>query len=249
MRKEERRKISYVDFKKIKNAVDNFEKKYSYRPIIVCDNTMFGPIFQKPLNHGVDLVCYSLTKYVGGHSDLVAGAVMGKKELMDKVRSNRNSFGSQLDPHSSWMISRSLETVHIRMRAAEKSSLEIVDWLDKNPYKKVKIYHPKYIEDKNYQEAFKNQCLGYGSTFAFVIEGATRQDCFKFINALQLFKSAVSLGGTESLVCHPSSTTHSGVPQNLRQIFGLEEGLIRLSIGLENPQDLIEDLTFAFKAL
>jgi methionine-gamma-lyase len=240
---------SMVDFGKVKNAVDNFEKAHGYRPIIACDNTMFGPIFQKPLQHGVDLVCYSLTKYVGGHSDLVAGAVMGRKELMDKIRSNRNSFGSQLDPHSAWMILRSLETLYVRMERAEQSALIIADWLANNPYKKLKIYHPKYVEDENYQIAFKSQCLGFGSTFAFVIEGATKQDCFKFIDTLKLFKSAVSLGGTESLICHPSSTTHSGVPQNLRKIFGIEEGLIRISVGLAHPQDLIADLEEGFLAI
>lgn len=240
---------SIVDFRKVKNAVDNFEKAHGYRPIIACDNTMFGPLFQKPLLHDVDLVCYSLTKYVGGHSDLVGGAVMGRKDLLDKIRSNRNSFGSQLDPHSAWMILRSLETLYVRMERSQATATEIVNWLAGNGYKKVKIYHPQFITDPSYQEAFKNQCLGSGSTFAFVIEGAVKQDCFKFIDTLKLFKSAVSLGGNESLICHPSSTTHSGVPKDLQKIFGIEEGLIRLSIGLEHLQDLIADLKEGFLAI
>ncbi len=235
-----------VDFKKVKNAVDKFEKKHGYRITTACDNTLLGPIFQKPLLHGIDLVCYSLTKYVAGHSDLVAGAVIGRKELMDKVRNIRNAFGSQLDPHSSWMISRSLETLFLRMKRAEESALEIADWMKNNSYSKVKIFHPKHIEDKDYQATFKKQCDGCGSTFSFVIEGG-RKKAFELINSLKLFKSAVSLGGTESLVCHPASTTHSGLPEDLRNNFGISEGLIRFSIGIENPKDLIADLDNTFK--
>ncbi len=237
-----------VDFSKIKKAVDDFEKVHGYRIVTACDNTLFGPIFQKPLNHGIDLSCYSLTKYVGGHSDLVAGAVIGKKELLEKVHVIRNNFGSQLDPHSSWMIGRSLETLFLRMKRAEESALEIADWLSKNQQAKVKINHPKYINDAHYQQALAKQCNGFGSTFSFLIEGG-RKESFKLINALRLFKSAVSLGGSESLICHPASTTHSGISEEMRQKFGIGENLIRLSIGLENPQDLIADLKAALKTM
>lgn len=237
-----------VDFAKVKKSIDAFEKKHGYRPVSVCDNTLLGPIFQKPLEHGIDLSCYSLTKYVGGHSDLVAGAVMGSKSLMTKLRATRSAFGFQLEPHSSWMISRSLETLSLRMVRAAESAEKVADWIAKNSYSKVKIYHPKYITNANYQKATKEQTTGFGSTFAFVIDG-DRKTAFKFINALTIFKSAVSLGGSESLVCHPASTTHSGVSQELRKISGIEEGLIRVSIGLENPQDLIADLEVAFKAV
>ncbi len=238
---------AFVDFEKVKNAVDKFEKRYSYRPVIVCDNTLLGPVFQNPLLHGVDLVCYSLTKYVGGHSDLVAGAVVGKKIHMDKVRSTRNAFGSQLDPHSSWMIGRSLETLFLRMKRAADSAEEIADWIKTN-FPDVKVFHPKYAKNEEYLEAFNKQCSGYGSTFAFEIEGG-REKSFKFINSLRIFKSAVSLGGSESLVCHPASTTHSGLSKELLEEFEISEGLIRLSIGLENPKDLIADLADAFKKI
>lgn len=237
-----------VDFAQVKIAIDNFEKQHGYRPITVCDNTLLGPVFQKPLAHGIDLTCYSLTKYIGGHSDLVAGAVMGAKKYLSKIRLTRSAFGTQLDPHSSWMISRSLETLYLRMNRAAQSAEEVAAWLSNNPYAKVKLYHSKYIADEKYQAARKAQTTGDGSTFAFVIEGG-REKSFKFINALSLFKSAVSLGGSESLVCHPASTTHSGVLAELRKISGIEEGLIRLSIGLEHPQDLIADLEVAFKAI
>ncbi len=230
---------SLVDFSKVKNAVDNFEKKHGYRVVTACDNTLLGPVFQKPLLHGIDLSCYSLTKYVGGHSDLVAGAIIGRKDLMDKIRATRNSFGAHLDPHSSWMISRSLETLFLRMERAEKSALEIADFLKSQ--KNIKVFHPKYIENKNYQEVLKRQCSGFGSTFSFEVAGGKTQ-AFKLINSLKLFKSAVSLGGTESLVCHPSSTTHSGVAKDVREAMGMTDGLIRLSIGIEDPRDLIADL-------
>lgn len=235
-----------VDFAQVKIAIDNFESKHGYRPISVCDNTLLGPVFQKPLAHGIDLVCYSLTKYIGGHSDLVAGAVMGAKKYLNKIRLTRSAFGTQLDPHSSWMISRSLETLYLRMTRAAQSAEEVAAWLANNPYTKVKLYHAKYIADAKYQATRKAQTTGDGSTFAFVIEGG-REKSFKVINSLSLFKSAVSLGGSESLVCHPASTTHSGVSVELRKISGIEEGLIRLSIGLEHPQDLIADLEAALK--
>jgi len=236
-----------VDFSLVKKIVDDFNQKHNCTIPIICDNTLLGPVFQKPLLHGVDLVCYSLTKYIGGHSDLVAGAVVGKKSLMEKIRAYRIALGSHLDPHSSWMIGRSLETLYLRMNRASESAEKIADWMHQN-YPQLKIYHPKYLLNEHYQETFKKQCLGYGSTFAFTVEGG-RATAFKFINNLRIFKSAVSLGGTESLVCHPASTTHSGLSEELRTEFEISEDLIRLSIGIENPADLIADLKIAFQQI
>ncbi|MES2205852.1 MAG: cystathionine gamma-synthase family protein [Pseudomonadota bacterium] len=239
---------SLVNLEGVKQAIDRFESQYGYRPISVCDNTMLGPIFQKPADHGIDLSVYSLTKYVGGHSDLVAGGVTGKKALIDRVRSIRSAFGSQLDPHSSWMISRSMETLVLRMKHSAKTASHVAAWLAKNPYQHVKVYHPEHNEDAMYQLVYKKQCSGAGSTFSFELNG-NRAQAFKFINALTLFKSAVSLGGTESLVCHPASTTHSGVPAHLKEQTGLTEGLIRISIGLEHEEDIIADLEQAFQQI
>ena len=237
-----------IDFEAMRSELDVFEKRHGYRPISVCDNTLMGPIFQRPAEHGVDLSIYSLTKYVGGHSDLVAGGVTGKKELVQKVRSIRGAFGLQLDPHSSWMLLRSMETVVLRMKQAARTASTVAAWLDKNPYQKVKVYHPDLISDERYQAVYRRQCSGAGSTFAFVLSGG-RPEAFRFINALSLFKSAVSLGGTESLVCHPASTTHSGVAADLRQAAGVSEGLIRISIGLEHEQDLIADIENALRQI
>ena len=239
---------SLVDFAAMKAELDAFESRHGYRPISVCDNTLLGPIFQKPAEHGVDLCVYSLTKYVGGHSDLVAGGVTGGKELIKKVRAIRSAFGSQLDPHSCWMITRSMETVVLRMKQAARTAGKVAQWLAGNPHEPVRIYHPELIADAAYQDVYKRQCSGAGSTFAFVLDGG-RAKAFRFINALRLFKSAVSLGGTESLVCHPASTTHSGVPAAERDAAGVSEGLIRVSIGLEHEEDLIADMDQAFRSL
>ena len=239
---------SLVDFAAMKAELDAFESRHGYRPISVCDNTLLGPIFQKPAEHGVDLCVYSLTKYVGGHSDLVAGGVTGGKELIKKVRAIRSAFGSQLDPHSCWMITRSMETVVLRMKQAARTAGKVAQWLAGNPHEPVRIYHPELIADAAYQDVYRRQCSGAGSTFAFVLDGG-RAKAFRFINALRLFKSAVSLGGTESLVCHPASTTHSGVPAAERDAAGVSEGLIRVSIGLEHEEDLIADMDQAFRSL
>lgn len=230
-----------VDLQALRAEVDAFETRHGYRPLIVCDNTLLGPVFQKPLAHGADLCVYSLTKYVGGHSDLVAGGVTGSRPLIDRVRSLRSALGSQLDPHSSWMISRSLETLSLRMRHAARSGSKLARWLAHEAPEPIKVLHPETIEDSAYQAVYRRQCSGPGSTFSFVLDGG-RARAFRFINALQLFKSAVSLGGTESLICHPASTTQSGVPAELREQAGVPEGLIRLSIGLEHEDDLLADL-------
>ncbi len=237
---------SMIDFARVVAAADAAEKRTGERPLIVCDNTMLGPVFQKPLAHGVDLTVYSLTKYVGGHSDLVAGSVNGSRELLTRVRGIRSAFGSQLDPHSSWMISRSLETLHIRMERAAESGRKVAAWLANNDICPVTVHHPEFEQSNAYGDTYGTQCSGPGSTFSFTLD-ADRARAFKLINALSIFKSAVSLGGSESLVCHPASTTHSGIPQDIRNEVGVTDGLIRISIGLEHPDDLIADLDNAFR--
>lgn len=236
-----------VDFKRLNAVADMIHSKTGERPLIVCDNTLMGPIHQRAVPQGVDLSVYSLTKYIGGHSDLVAGAVCGSKALMKKVKSMRSAMGLNLDPHTCWMISRSLETLTIRMNRAAESALTVATWMKSNPHIKTEVYHPQLIENAAYQEVYKRQCLGAGSTFSFVID-APKSQIFKLINNLSIIKSAVSLGGTESLVCHPASTTHSGVAKEVRERTGVKDGLVRLSIGMEHPDDLIADLDNAFRA-
>jgi methionine-gamma-lyase len=235
-----------VDFDMIVEAANKYEKQTGSRPVTVCDNTMQGPVFQQAVRQGMDLAVYSLTKYVGGHSDLIAGAVMGNGDTIKMVRGIRGAMGLNLDPNTAWLLTRSLETVSLRMHRAAYSGRKVAAWLADNPYVKTKVLHPDFIEDEAYQELYKRQCTGPGSTYSFVIDGG-RADAFKIINGLTLFKSAVSLGGTETLVSHPASTTHSGVSPEVRAQAGIDEGLIRISIGLEHPDDLIADLDAAFR--
>jgi len=234
---------SLIDFAAIRIVADEVAHAQGERPIIICDNTMLGPVFQHPLAHGVDIVLYSLTKYIGGHSDLVAGAAIGTRALIDPIRRTRSAFGTQLDPHSSWMIGRSLETVTLRMRRAAESASMVAKWLAEHPRVQT-VYHPEFVTDERYQRVYELQCSGGGSTFSFSIDGG-REAVFGILNKLQLFKLAVSLGGSESLVCHPASTIHSGVDRQLREELHITESLIRISIGLEHPDDLIADLTEA----
>jgi methionine-gamma-lyase len=236
---------SLVDIEALNRILDIIKSETGHRPISVCDNTLMGPIFQKVVPQGIDIAMYSLTKYVGGHSDLVAGAVCGSVEMLRPVRATRGMLGLTLDPHSSWMISRSLETLNIRMQHSAHSGYKVAKWINDNPYIPAKVLHPEFIEDELYQSVYKRQCSGPSSTFSFVID-VPKLRAFRLINNLSIFKSAVSLGGSESLVCHPGSTTHSSVSDDLREKFGITDGLIRLSIGLEHPDDLIADLDNAF---
>ncbi len=230
-----------IDLAAIKSAIDAYEKETGQRPVSVCDNTMMGPIFQNPQAHGIDMSLYSLTKYIGGHSDLIAGGITGSKDHMNMVRAVRNSFGFNLDPHTSWMIGRSMETLVLRMERAAQSGHKVAAWLADNPHMKVTLHHPDFIEEPRYKALYQRQCSGPSSTFAFTLDG-DRKAAFRLLNALQVFKLAVSLGGSESLISHPASTTHSGVPEEVRAQCNVSEGLIRLSIGLEDPDDLIADL-------
>lgn len=237
-----------VDFVALNRCLDIIADETGHRPVSVCDNTMLGPVFQKVVPQGIDIALYSVTKYIGGHSDLVAGAICGSAATLKPVRALRSAMGLNLDPHTSWMISRSLETLSIRMERAGMSGRKVAAWIKDNPYKSARVYHPDFIEDLAYRAVYERQCTGAGSTFSFTID-APKGKVFRLINALTIFKSAVSLGGSESLVCHPASTTHSGVPEDLRALSGVTDGLVRLSIGLENADDLIVDLDQAFKSV
>ncbi|MEM8775482.1 MAG: cystathionine gamma-synthase family protein [Pseudomonadota bacterium] len=235
-----------IDIKMVRQTVDDWSKTSGQSPVIVCDNTMLGPVFQQPLTLGADICVYSLTKYVGGHSDLIAGGITGSKEMLRPVRQTRSAFGFQLDPHSSWMLSRSMETLSLRMDRAAESGRQVANWLAENTILPARVLHPEVTGSAKANKVYKTQCSGPGSTFSFVVED-DRALAFRLINALRIFKLAVSLGGSESLVCHPASTTHSGVPQEARDIAGVTEGLVRLSVGLEHPDDLISDLEQAFR--
>jgi methionine-gamma-lyase len=209
--------------------------------MIVCDNTLLGPVFQKPLEHGADVSVYSLTKYVGGHSDLIAGAALGAREAMRQVTLLRSAIGTQLDPHSCWMLGRSLETLSLRMNAANRNAEVVAEFLVGHP-RVAKVHHLAHLpRDSAARRAYEAQCDAPGSTFSFDVAGG-EAEAFRVLDALQVFKLAVSLGGTESLICHPASTTHSGVPKATRDLLGVSDATIRVSIGIEHADDLVADL-------
>lgn len=230
-----------VDLALMAEVADEIGAEQGARPPIIVDNTLLGPLYQAPLKHGCDLVVYSLTKYVGGHSDLIAGAAAGRGPLMRKVRALRNQIGNQLDVHSAWMLTRSLETLRLRMDRAFANAATVADWLRAHPAVERVLYLGDASPESVQAEVIARQCGAMGATFSFVVKGG-REAAFKVLDSLEVFKLAVSLGGTESLACHPGSTTHSGVSANEQAVLGMEEGLIRLSIGLEAAADLIADL-------
>ncbi len=222
-------------------------KQDGHRPMVLCDNTLLGPVFQQPLQHGADVSLYSLTKYVGGHSDLIAGAALGTKVAMKPVRALRSALGTQLDPHSCWMLGRSLETLGLRMNRAAENAKQVAAFLIAHP-RVAKVHDLTHLDPRSPMGKLqKRQSSGPGSTFAFDIKGGEKE-AFHVLNSLQVFKHAVSLGGTESLISHPASTTHSGVPLEVRNRIGVSEATIRLSIGIEHVDDLIADLTQALAA-
>jgi methionine-gamma-lyase len=233
-----------VDIAMIRRVADAIGRTQGHAPIVACDNTLLGPVFQRPIEHGADLSLYSLTKYVGGHSDLIAGAALGSKAIMKDIKALRGAIGTQLDPHSCWMISRSLETLSIRMERADRNAHLVANYLRDHP-KVAKVHYLGHHEEASAAgRVFARQCLGAGSTFSFDIVGS-QPAAVKFLNALQIFKLAVSLGGTESLASLPATMTHSGVPADIRRKIGVLDSTIRLSIGIENPSDLIADLAQA----
>jgi methionine-gamma-lyase len=236
-----------VDIAMVRRVADTIGQAQGYTPLVACDNTLLGPVFQRPIEHGADLSLYSLTKYIGGHSDLIAGAALGPKALMKDVKALRGAIGTQLDPHSCWMLSRSLETLSIRMEKADANARLVADYLLGHA-KVAKVHYLAHLDENSPAgHLFKRQCTGAGSTFSFDIAGG-QAAAFKFLNALQIFKLAVSLGGTESLASLPASMTHSGVPADVRQQIGILDSTTRLSIGIEHPSDLIADIAQALNA-
>ncbi|WP_407164717.1 cystathionine gamma-synthase family protein [Bradyrhizobium sp. ORS 111] len=237
-----------VDIALTKRIADMIGKTQGHTPVIACDNTLLGPVFQRPIEHGADLSLYSLTKYVGGHSDLIAGAALGSKKLMKDIKALRGAIGTQLDPHTCWMISRSLETLGLRMEKADRNAAVVADYLRDHP-KVAKVHYLGHHDAASPAgHVFASQCSGAGSTFSFDIAGG-QAAAEKFLNSLQIFKLAVSLGGTESLASLPATMTHSGVPADIRKKIGVLDSTIRLSIGIEHPSDLVADIAQALSGV
>ncbi|RYY97100.1 MAG: methionine gamma-lyase, partial [Alphaproteobacteria bacterium] len=221
-------------------------KSATGRPPVIVDNTFLGPLWQKPLKLGADICVTSLTKYVGGHSDLIAGAASGDAAWVGQVAVFRTIFGTMTDPHTAWLLLRSLETLKLRMDAAELGARKVAAFLQKHPRVKSVWYLGFLPSDHPDYALFRKQCLTAGSTFAFEIDGG-EAEAFAFLDKLQVIKLAVSLGGTETLASHPAAMTHSDVPKQSRERLGITESLVRLSIGVENPDDLIADIAQALE--
>ncbi len=214
--------------------------------LVMVDNTFMGPIFSNPLKLGADLVLYSATKFFGGHSDLVAGITMGSKALMGPVKVFRTILGSIADPDTAWLIHRSLATLQLRMEHQQESALKIVEFLQGHP-KVSDLAYPGLPRMGEHQvELWRKQCTGTGSLLAFKVRGG-EAEAFRMLNALHHMKLAVSLGGVESLVQHPSTMTHSDMSPAEKAEAGITDNLIRLSVGLEDVDDLIADLRQALE--
>ena len=217
-------------------------------PPIAIDNTFLGPLWAHPLKHGADLTIYSLTKYAGGHSDLVAGALTGRQKLIDQVRMMRNTIGTICDPNTAWMLLRSLETLELRMTRAGENAAKVCEFLRSHP-KVETVGYLGFLEDGSRQaDIYKRHCTGAGSTFSLYLKGGERE-AFAFLDALKIAHLAVSLGGTETLASAPAAMTHLSVPEERKAALGITDNLVRVSIGVEDPDDLIADFANALNAV
>ena len=218
-----------------------------HKPAIAIDNTFLGPLWQQPLKQGAELVVYSLTKYAGGHSDLVAGGVAGDQRLIDIIRPMRNTIGTICDPNTAWMLLRSLETLELRMSRAGENALKVCTFLRDHP-KVEGLGYLGFIADPRQQDIFDRHCSGAGSTFSLFIKGG-EEESFRFLDTLKIAKLAVSLGGTETLASHPAAMTHLSVPDERKKALGITDNLVRISIGIEDADDLIADFAQALDAV
>jgi methionine-gamma-lyase len=219
-----------------------------HRIMVMVDNTYLGPVLQRPLEHGADLVLYSATKYIGGHSDLIAGAASGHQDVVAKVKEFRTFLGGMADPWTSWMLARSMETLHVRVERQQASTGTLLSHLREMCGREAvtSAWQEDLVWRGGSADVAAEQQLGGGAMVGLVVPGG-REGAFAFLDALQVFKLAVSLGSTESLAEHPASMTHAGVPQDVKEATGISEGFVRLSVGLEHPEDLIADVTQAWK--
>ena len=217
-------------------------------PPIAIDNTFLGPLWAKPLAQGADISVYSLTKYAGGHSDLVAGGLVGNKALLSQVRSIRNTMGGICDPHTAWQLMRSLETLELRMTRAGENAEKVCAFLRDHPKVETVGYLGFLEEGSRQADIYKRHCSGAGSTFSLYLKGGERE-AFAFLDALKIAKLAVSLGGTETLASAPAAMTHLSVPDERKKALGISDNLVRISIGVEKAEDLIADFDAALAAV
>jgi methionine-gamma-lyase len=221
------------------------------KPVILSvDNTYMGPIWQHPLKHGADLVLYSATKYIGGHSDVIAGACLGSKQLMARIKGLRTFLGNMAGPWTGWLLMRSLETLKVRMEQQATNAKFVAEYLRNHP-KVEKVYYLGFINETGNdreKDIFARQYTSAGAMIAFDVKGG-EAEAFKFLDSLKLIKLAVSLGGTESLAEHPQTMTHADVPEEDKNVMFISEKLVRLSVGVEHYSDLITDIEQALNQI
>jgi len=236
-----------VDVQAVRASRDAIFADAAVKPPIAIDNTFLGPLWSQPLKHGAEIVVYSLTKYAGGHSDLVAGGVLGTKEHINTIRSMRNTIGTICDPNTAWMLLRSLETLELRMSRAGENAVKVCEFLRQHP-KVDSMGYLGFITDARQQDIYDRHCNGAGSTFSLLVKGG-EAEAFRFLDALKIAKLAVSLGGTETLASHPAAMTHLSVPEARKAALGITDNLVRISIGVEDADDLIADFDQALAAI
>lgn len=236
-----------VDVQAVASVRDALFDGEDRKPPIAIDNTFLGPLWAKPLQHGADLTVYSLTKYAGGHSDLVAGGVVGAKAWLDPIRMMRNTIGTITDPHSAWMLLRSLETLELRMTRAGENAAKVCAFLRDHP-KVESVGYLGFLTEGRQADIYRRHCTGAGSTFSLYLKGGERE-AFAFLDALRIAKLAVSLGGTETLASAPAAMTHLSVPDERKAALGISDNLVRISIGVEDADDLVADFSEAMDTI
>ena len=229
-----------VDIGMLREIAD--DQSSDEKPVYVAiDNTYMGPLWSHPLKLGADLVLYSATKYIGGHSDVIAGACLGSAELIGRVKALRTFLGNMAGPWTGWLLMRSLETLKARMETQAQNAAKVADFL-KHHEKIDSVHYLGFIQETDHQYAiYKKQYSSAGAMLAFEVSGG-EAEAFKFLNGLKLIKLAVSLGSTESLAQHPKTMTHADVDPHDKEVIGITDNLVRLSVGVENPDDLIWDI-------
>lgn len=220
--------------------------------LVMVDNTFMGPVFQSPFHFGADVVLYSATKFIGGHSDLLAGLVLTKeKELIAKIITYRTILGPVVSPDTAWMLTRSVETVWLRMERQAQKAQKVASSLAAHPRVSKLCFPGSYAGEKSTKartvktDLWQRQCSGTGSMIAIVVRPNTRKAAFTVLNGMKIAHLAVSLGSTETLVEHPRSMTHSDMSNEDLDACGIEEGMLRISIGLESSKDISKDLLAA----
>lgn len=219
--------------------ISDFAKKNKL--ISVCDNTFMSPYFQNPLDFGIDVVVHSTTKYINGHSDAIGGfAATGREDIAEQLKFIQNSVGAVPSPFDCYLVLRATKTLALRMERHNLNAMKIAIELHENYKDKIKkVYYPG-LKSHPQHELAKKQMRGFGGMIS--VDLGSLNNAVKFFNGLKIFSRAESLGGVESLICHPVSMTHGAVPKEEREKFGLTDGLVRLSVGIEDYEDLIEDI-------